>query len=238
MEFTKFENRKIYEKIAAHIEEQIVGGTLKPGDKLPSTKELSERFQVGRSTLREALSALKAKGLLEIRQGEGSYVRKVEPEDVALPNLESLLLSKDTVLELLEARKALETATAGIAAEKRTEADLVQFEQVLTAMEAGLGNEQEGERADIEFHRILAAATHNSIMVRLLETISGQMELAIRETRRLQMYSNVAVSEQLLKEHAAIYAAVQAGDAAAAGQAMRDHLLHVERVLSAFLAGK
>ncbi|WP_331436811.1 FadR/GntR family transcriptional regulator [Gordoniibacillus kamchatkensis] len=124
MEYPKFENRKIYEKIAAHLEEQIAGGVLKPGDKLPSTKELSESYQVGRSTIREALSALKAKGLLDIHQGEGSYVRKVEPGDVQLPKLATLLLSKESVLELLEARKALETANAGIAAAKRTEADL------------------------------------------------------------------------------------------------------------------
>jgi GntR family transcriptional repressor for pyruvate dehydrogenase complex len=235
MEFPKFETRKIYEKIAAHLEEQIVGGVWKPGHKLPSTKELSEAYQVGRSTIREALSALKAKGLLEIRQGEGSYVRKVEPEDIKLPGLETLLLSKETVLELLEARKALETANAGIAAEKRTDADLAAFERVLAAMEAHLGNEEEGERADVEFHRTLAAATHNSVMVRLLETISGQMELAIRETRRLQMYANVAVSEQLWNEHQAIYSAVRAKDPAAAQQAMRDHLFHVERMLAAYL---
>jgi GntR family transcriptional repressor for pyruvate dehydrogenase complex len=232
MDFPKFETRKIYEKIAAHLEEQIVGGVLKPGHKLPSTKELSEAYQVGRSTIREALSALKAKGLLEIRQGEGSYVRKVQPEDVRLQGLEALLLSKEAVLELLEARKALETANAGIAAEKRTDADLAAFERVLAAMEAHLGNEEEGERADIDFHRTLAAATHNSIMVRLLETISGQMELAIRKTRRLQMYANAAVSEQLWYEHQAIYAAVREADPAAAQQAMRDHLCHVERMLA------
>ncbi|MFC0212356.1 FadR/GntR family transcriptional regulator [Paenibacillus chartarius] len=236
MEFTKFENRKIYEKIATHIESQILSGVLKPGDKLPSTKELSESFQVGRSTIREALSALKAKGLLEIHQGEGSYVRLVEPDDVKLPNLESLLLGRQAVLELLEARKALETANAGIAALKRNDADLEAFRRVLEAMEAGLGDEEAGERADVEFHRVLAAATHNSIMVRLLETISGQMELAIRETRRLQMYASLEESRQLWKEHAAIYEAVRDGDAAAAQQAMQDHLLHVEKVLTAYLA--
>lgn len=235
MDYPKFENRKIYEKIAAHLEEQIAGGILKPGDKLPSTKVLSESYQVGRSTIREALSALKAKGLLDIHQGEGSYVRTARPEDVKLPNLAPLLLSKETVLELLEARKALETANAGIAAEKRTDADLKAFELVLEAMEANLGSETEGERADIEFHRTLAASTHNSIMVRLLETISGQMELAIRETRRLQMYADKEVSKRLWKEHKAIYSAVRDGNPVDARQAMRDHLLHVERMLAPYL---
>lgn len=235
MEFTRIENRNIFEHIAEQIEGQITQGTLKPGDKLPSTKELSESFQVGRSTVREALSMLKAKGLLDIRQGGGSFVRKVNPGDIKLPQLEALLMSKQTVLELLEARKALEVANAGLAAEKRTEADLAAFADVLASMEAHLGNEEEGERADVRFHRTLAAATHNSIMVRLLETISGQMELAIRETRRLQMYADKKVSEQLLREHQAVYAAVKGRDAAGAQQAMRNHLYHVEQVLLSVL---
>jgi GntR family transcriptional repressor for pyruvate dehydrogenase complex len=235
MEFTRIENRNIFEHIAAQIEQRIAQGALRPGDKLPSTKELSESFQVGRSTVREALSMLKAKGLLDIRQGGGSFVRKVNPADVKLPQLETLLLSKQTVLELLEARKALEVANAGLAAEKRTEADLEAFADVLAAMEEHLGDEEEGERADVRFHRTLAASTHNSIMVRLLDTISGQMELAIRETRRLQMYADKAVSAQLLREHQAVFAAVRERDAAAAQQAMRDHLYHVEQVLLAVL---
>ncbi|WP_331436810.1 FadR/GntR family transcriptional regulator [Gordoniibacillus kamchatkensis] len=106
---------------------------------------------------------------------------------------------------------------------------------MLKTMEANLGNEEEGERADVEFHRTLAAATHNSIMMRLLESISGQMELAIRETRRLQMYADKAVSKQLWMEHSAIYCAVRDGSPEAAQQAMRDHLLHVERMLEPFL---
>jgi GntR family transcriptional repressor for pyruvate dehydrogenase complex len=235
MEITRISSRKIYEEIARQIKEQILNGTLKPGDKLPSTRELSERFQVGRSTVREALSALKAMGLLEIHQGEGSYVRRVEPSDVELPQLDALLMSRETILELLEARKSLEVSNAGLAAEKRTEADLAAFQAVLASMEANLGNEAEGEKADMLFHLTLARATHNSIMVRLLETISSQMELAIRETRRLQMYASKSVSAQLLSEHRDIYAAILAQNPEQAQDKMKQHLFHVERVLLRYL---
>ncbi|MFS0723341.1 FadR/GntR family transcriptional regulator [Paenibacillus sp. 1P07SE] len=234
-EFAKIRTQKIYEQIADQLQARIEAGGWRSGDKLPSTKELSEQFQVGRSTMREALSALKAKGLIEIRQGEGCFVRELSPAELELPGL--LLPGKESVLELLEARKALEIANAAIAAVKHTDTDLKAFEELLGSMKAHIGDEAEGEAADIRFHQLLAAATHNSIMVRLLESISSQMETAIRETRRLQMYSNAEVSHRLWDEHQAIYNAVAARDAAGAERAMRSHLDHVEQVLRAYIEG-
>ncbi|WP_413789317.1 FadR/GntR family transcriptional regulator [Paenibacillus tyrfis] len=235
VDIQKIMPRKISEAIAEQIKEQIVGGALKPGDKLPSTKELSESYQVGRSTIREALSALKAMGLVESHQGEGSYVRSIDSQDVDLPEFNSLLMSRDTVMELIEARQALEVSNAALAAEKRTEDDLRRFEAVLKRMEEHLGDEEEGERADIEFHLVLAQATHNSIMARMIESISTQMQTAIRETRRLQMYANRTVSWQLLQEHQAVYEAIKRQDSGAAQDEMRRHLFHVEQVLIRYL---
>ncbi|TVY10442.1 FadR/GntR family transcriptional regulator [Paenibacillus cremeus] len=236
MEFKKIATpRKIHEVIAEQLKERIVSGELKPGDKLPSTKELSERFQVGRSTIREALSGLKAMGLVESHQGEGSYVRSIEAQDVGLPEFDALLMSRETVLELIEARKALEISNAALAAEKRTEDDLRRFEAVLKRMEEHVGDEVEGERSDIEFHLILAQATHNSIMMRMIDSISSQMQTAIRETRRLQMYASRSVSHQLWREHQAIYEAIRTQQPELAQEEMRRHLFHVEQVLVKFM---
>ncbi|TBL75127.1 FadR/GntR family transcriptional regulator [Paenibacillus thalictri] len=235
MELSKISTRKIYEVISDQMEQLIVGGTLKPGDKLPSGKELSEKFQVGRSTVREALSALKAKGLVEIRQGEGSYVRRIEPDDVELPGFQSLLMNRETVIELIEARKALEISIAGLAAEKRTDEDIAELERIIRRMSDHLGDEEEGERSDLQFHLALARAAHNSIMLRLVDTISNQMQTAIRETRRLQMYASKTVSTQLWSEHRDIYEAVLRQNADGAQEAMRKHLFHVEQVLLKFL---
>ena len=234
-QFARIKTQKIYEQIADQLQERIEQGGWRSGDKLPSTKELSEQFQVGRSTMREALSALKAKGLIEIRQGEGCFVRELTPQELELPGL--LLPGRESVLELLEARKALEIANSAIAAVKHTEADLQAFEELLSSMKAHLGDEAEGEAADIRFHKLLAEATHNSIMVRLLDSISSQMETAIRETRRLQLYSNAEVSHRLWDEHQAIYNAVAKRDPLGAEQAMRTHLDHVEQVLRAYIKG-
>ncbi|CAM3560603.1 FadR/GntR family transcriptional regulator [Marinicrinis lubricantis] len=231
IEYNKIKKSHIYETIAQQIREQIVSGKVKPGQKLPSTKELSESFQVGRSTVREALSALRAMGLIEIRQGEGSYVKSITPQDVEIPDLDSLLMQRDTLLELLEARKALEVANAGLSAEKRTEEDLQQLSLILDEMREHLGSEEIGEKMDFAFHTALARSTHNSIMVRLLESISGQLETSIRETRRLYLYADSTISKRLWEQHQQVLNAIADKNAQQAQQYMQEHLLFVEALL-------
>jgi GntR family transcriptional repressor for pyruvate dehydrogenase complex len=235
MDVIKLSKSKIYEEIAEQIKGNILSGKLVPGEKLPSSKELAERFQVGMSTVREALSALKAMGLIETRQGEGSFVKQIKSADLIMPTFSSLLMNKQTLTDLLEARKALEVSNAAIAAEKRTQEDLQNLNDILSVMSSSLGDETIGEQSDVKFHLTLAGATHNAIMVRLLETISEQMEAAIRETRRLYMYGNQSVSKQLWVEHKEIYEAIRLGDAMMAQEKMKQHLFHVERVLSPFI---
>jgi GntR family transcriptional repressor for pyruvate dehydrogenase complex len=235
LEIIRIKQRKISEEIAEQLKGKILSGELVPGQKLPSSREFSEMYQVGMSTVREALSALKAMGLVESRQGEGSYIRKFDLEQLKLPSLDVLLMNRETILELLEVRKSLEVSNAALAAEKRTDEDLAEFERIMTMMEQHLGNEAQGESADLSFHRTLAFATHNSIMIRLLETISTQMEIAIKETRRLQMYASSSVSERLWQEHRSIYEAVKKGDREGAMDAMNRHLQHVETVLFEYL---
>ncbi|PYI55132.1 FadR/GntR family transcriptional regulator [Paenibacillus flagellatus] len=235
MEVTRIAARKIYEEIAEQIKEQIVGGKLPPGHKLPSTRELTERYQVGRSTMREALSMLKAMGLIEIRQGEGCFVRSVDELEMAVPRFEHLFTSMEAVVELLEARISLEVANAGLAAAKRTDDDVAALESVLSDMDSELGTETVGEKQDMRFHMTLAQATHNSIMVKLLETISAQVELTIRETRRVRLYANKEIARQLWHEHKAIADAVAARDPERAQEAMRHHLKLVENEIMAAL---
>ncbi|MFC5701125.1 FadR/GntR family transcriptional regulator [Cohnella faecalis] len=235
MEWTKLTKRNHYEEITERLRRLIEDGSLKPGDKLPPTKDLSERFGVGRSTTREALSALKAMGLIDIRQGGGCTVIATAPAEVSLPELQSLRLNRATVLELLEAREALEVSNAAIAAVKRTDEDLAAMSQIIAEMERAVGDDAEGERTDLLFHLTLARMTHNSIMVRLFESIVGQMETAIREVRRVELYANHTVAEKLYEEHSAIFHAVSEGNPEAASDCMRRHLLHVGDILKKYI---
>ncbi|MGO0063393.1 FadR/GntR family transcriptional regulator [Brevibacillus fluminis] len=236
MEITRLTKINHYEQITEQIKQQIIRGELKAGERLPSTKELAERFGVGRSSMREALSALKAMGLIDIRQGGNSTVIGPSQQETApIPGLAHLQTNKQTVLELLEARKALEVSNAGIAATKATETDIRQLAAIVSQMEMHIGNEEIGEQTDWQFHSTLVQATHNSIMVSLFTSISTQMESAIRDTRRIELYANKSVSQRLYEEHRAIYEAVRTRDAESAQRTMNEHLIHVETILMKYL---
>ncbi|MDQ8736327.1 FadR/GntR family transcriptional regulator [Paenibacillus sp. LHD-38] len=231
LEVEKLSKRNHYEEITEQVKRLIIEGKLKVGDKLPSTKQMSEQFGVGRSTTREALSALKAMGLIEIRQGGGCRVIRSVPADMELPELESLRMNRKTVLELLEARESLEVSNAAIAAVKHTEADSHHLRALIEEMERSAGNEAEGERLDLQFHLTLARATHNSIMVRLFESIMNHIETAIHDIRRVELYASTAVAERLYKEHSAIFEAIVQRDSELAAERMKQHLQHIERIV-------
>jgi len=235
LEIVKLKKRNHDEEIVGQLRDLMAGGTLKPGDKLPSTKELCERFGVGRSTMREALSALKAMGLIEIRQGGGCRVLAPSPAGFVPPELESLRMNRETLLHLLEARRTLEVANAAIAAAKRTDADLAELGRIVADMGEAIGDDAEGERTDIAFHETLVQMTHNPILERLFSSIVSQMENAIREVRRVELYANRAVAERLLQEHRAIYDAVAGKDEQGAARRMTQHLEHVEQILTKYL---
>jgi GntR family transcriptional repressor for pyruvate dehydrogenase complex len=236
IEMTRLTKRNHYEEIKDQLLQMILDSRLKVGDKLPSTKEMSESFGVGRSTTREALSALKAMGLIEIRQGGGCRViRNTLAAEVTLPELDSLRMNRETLLELLEVRQSLEVSNASVAAVKRTDEDLAQFEKLISVMEQSVGQDIEGERTDLLFHLSLANATHNTILVRLFESIANQLETAIREIRRVELYSNQQVAERLYLEHSAIFEAVRKQDPELAAQRMKQHLQHVENILMKYI---
>ncbi|MGJ9459913.1 FadR/GntR family transcriptional regulator [Oceanobacillus sp. CF4.6] len=237
MEPFKVKTVKIYEEVAEHIKKQILDGKLKPGEKLPSDKELCELYSVGRSTIREALSALKFMGLIQSRQGEGSIVRKVDPEDIGMPDFTGLLLSDQTILELMEARKLIEISNVQLAAKNRDGRNLKKLQQIIDQMEANLLENNESEKEDMLFHQTIAQGTQNSIMVRLLDTISEPMEKAMKEIRRMG-FSNPLSTILVLSEHKVIYQAIVEQDAEKAQNAMQKHLEHFEYELKNHMKSK
>ena len=226
--------QKIYEQIVEQIGQLVAEGHLKPGDRLPSERELVERFQVSRASIREAISALEMMGLIEVRSGEGTYIRQVNIDSVVAPLAWMLFIEKDTELELYEARKILEVQAAGLAAERAEENDINEMFEALEVMRMDLQIQRLGEDADHNFHYAIARATHNKILFRLMNTISDTMMKTLK-TSRSKLYEDKNTPEKLYKEHYLLYEAIKNHDVERAQKLMLDHLVGVENQLAKYL---
>lgn len=228
MDLKPIKTRKIYEEIVEQIRQLVKEGQLKAGDRLPSERELAERLQVSRASLREALTALEIMGLLEVRSGDGNYVREINIESVVAPLAWVLSMEKDVVLELLEVRKILEVQAAGIAAERITEEGIGELEAALNKMKIDLETKDLGEEADQRFHFAIARATNNKILIRLMDTISDTMQQTL-QTSRKKLYTGKDTPKRLYCEHERIFDAIKKRDSVEANKQMLEHLLRVEK---------
>lgn len=234
LKYKQIKPKKIYEEVAEAIYELIRTGQFKPGDKLDSVQQLAENFQVGRSAIREALSALKAMGLIEMKQGEGTYVREFEHDQITLPLSTAILMNQEDVGNLLEVRKVLEAGTAVYAAMNRTDEDLMAISHALEEMKNVQGDEELGEKADFKFHLAVADASKNPLLASLMNHVSGLMIETMKETRRICLFSKQTTINRLYDEHVAIYEAIREKDPDLARKEMLDHLNNVEKIIGEY----
>ncbi|WP_209122544.1 FadR/GntR family transcriptional regulator [Alkalihalobacillus sp. BA299] len=223
--------KKIYEIVAEQLMDMIKKGEVKPGERLASVQQLAEEFNVGRSAIREALSALKATGYVEMRQGEGTFVKKLDLDLIGsiIPGIQ--LMQKEDVRELFEIRKVIETGAASLAAVNRTDEDLKDMEGALQEMQQAEGNGSVGEKADVNFHKAIVRATKNEMLSKLVGNVSDVMHQSMREARKLLLYSEQRRMNQLYEEHLRIYEAIKEKDQQAAFEAMMEHIIGVEQGL-------
>jgi GntR family transcriptional repressor for pyruvate dehydrogenase complex len=217
------------QRVARQIEEMIVARHLQPGDRLPTERELAGQFGVSRTVVREAVSGLTAKSLLEPVPGGGIIVRV--PAAEAVTRSMSLFLRggrpQMDYAKVHEVRRLLEVEVAGLAAERRTDEDLGALESILAEMEAiGDGTSERYIKDDVDFHAAIARATHNELFPLLLDAVVDIMT----EVRRLG--TQVPGSyESGVAHHRAIYDRIRAGDAVGARQAMFEHLKDSEAIM-------
>ncbi|MBM7855029.1 GntR family transcriptional repressor for pyruvate dehydrogenase complex [Desulfohalotomaculum tongense] len=228
MDFKPIRTKKIYEEIVEQIKALIADGKLKPGDKLMSERELAEKMQVGRSAVREAFRALEAMKIIEIRPGEGTYIREASADFIIDALTLVLNAGKETARELMELRKILEVECAGLAAKRRTEKDLYSMKRALQQMERDIEEGNLGEQADLLFHYLVAKASGNAMVLRLMTTISDAMNHIMRKARS-KLYRDPALPSKLLEQHWVIYKAIKEKDFAKAQKAMYEHLDNIEK---------
>lgn len=228
MKLKPVKTKRIYEEIVEQIRLLVSEGQLKAGDRLPSERDLAEKLQVSRASVREALSALEMMGLLEIRSGEGTYIKQVNIDSVVAPLAWVLSMEKDIVLELLEVRKILETQAAVLAAERAESEELNDMNEAVEEMECDLKMGRLGDTADLNFHYAIARATKNKILIRLMNAISDTMHQTLR-TSRTKLFASNGIPERLYHEHQNIYLAIEAKNSEEACNLMLKHLLGVEK---------
>lgn len=225
--------RRLSDDIVEQLETLIAEGTFKAGERLPAERVLAEQFGVSRPSLREALQKLVARGLLISRQGGGNYVTDALGKGITDPLLALLESQPSAHRDLLEFRWVLEGACAYQAARRATEHDHARLQAAHQALEASYANnsrQQEGG-ADAHFHLAIAEASHNLIY---LHTMKGLFDLLKRNvvTNIGGLYQrDPDTREQLRAQHAAILAAILAGDADAAKASAEQHIHFVEAVL-------
>jgi DNA-binding FadR family transcriptional regulator len=209
------------------IKDLIVAGEFAPGARLPRERELAERLGLSRNSLREAVRALSLIGVLEARQGDGTYVTSLEPDLLLAGTLfVSDLLTGPTLRELYEVRRILEPAATRMAAPRLTDLDFVELEASLARMDAA-ETTQAFIDADVDFHRVIVGACGNATLASLIQNLSGGT-LRARIWRAINERDAV---ESTLRLHHDIYRALRMRDPELAAAADLVHLAEGERWL-------
>jgi GntR family transcriptional repressor for pyruvate dehydrogenase complex len=213
---------RVYEHIVQQIQALIREGRWAPGDQIPPERELAERFRVSRTSVREALRALEIQGVIESRQGGGTFVRNADPAALVPPLAAAILRGRRELAEVLEVRELLEPGIARRAAERATGEHLAELERLLERQRACIAAGVSFVDEDTAFHETLTRAADNSILLRL----HGVILEVLRESRQSYLYGPDR-PQASLRGHEAILAAVQARDGDAAHRAALAHLAEV-----------
>ena len=224
------ERRTVYELVAERLLEHISQRRLRPGDALPTERELTQVYHVGRSSVREALRMLQSNGLIK-PAGKGVFV-VAEFANPLNHSLHLLLTLRETDLrELFEVRKILEGETAALAAARRTDEDLAQMERAIVEMVEGLAAQDWYIEADLRFHLTIAAATRNRIALRMMQAVRDLLQRALSS-----IYHIPGSPQRSIEQHRLILDAIARGDAEGARRQMQEHLARVERDVQHMIA--
>jgi GntR family transcriptional repressor for pyruvate dehydrogenase complex len=211
---------RLSDKVAEAMLETILTRGLRPGDPLPSERELGEQYGVSRTVIREAVRALTSRGVIDARAGRGLSVAQVAPETVST-SLRLYLHGQEQIpyTKIHEVRTAIEIQIAGLAAGRATDAEIEELREITENMHRHADDREQHSLFDVEFHRALARITHNELFLIMLDSI-GPVLLEVRRAT----FSLPNDPDRAYREHRAIIDAIARRDEDAAREAMRLHL--------------
>ncbi|OLZ49741.1 FadR/GntR family transcriptional regulator [Amycolatopsis keratiniphila] len=219
---SRLNRAKLYEQVVERIKAHVEESGLHAGDKLPSERDLAERLGVSRASIKQAIVVLEVQGLLESRHGGGTYLRNdhldVEPVD-------ELVARRSRLPEVLEAREAMETKLAELAALRRTDEDLAAIDAALEFMKSEIEDGGHGAEGDRRFHEAITAAAKNALLAEFMRSIDTQIAESRNESLR-----QPGRPWRSLSQHQRIAEAIREGAPKAAATAMRQHVQTVSKV--------
>ncbi len=221
------ENQKyLYESIVDRIQDLIMGGEIKAGEKLPPERHMAERFRVSRSCVRQAIQALSQRGILESRQGDGTYV--CEPDaSVLVDTLAAAILSHGDLLhEVMEFRLLIEPQIAYLAARRISVDELNRLKVIACDQQRKMLAGEEDDILDAAFHRQLCESARNHLIMQIYHTLSSAMD-----TSRSRFLQSAPRRRASVEGHLKIIDALERKNPQEAFGAMKEHLLEVEKMV-------
>jgi GntR family transcriptional repressor for pyruvate dehydrogenase complex len=214
---------RLYEQLVERIELKVLSGELRPGDRLPSERELAEKFGISRTAVREAVKALQEKGLVDIQIGRGTFIKHGTSQAVRHSLGFMVRIGQaDGQADLVQVRSILEPEIAALAADGASQDDIGRMEHAIEAMDHALDDAEAFVEADLEFHLALAIASRNSLIPILIDPI---VDLLREHRKRIFLVSGGPQRGQVY--HKRILEAIKRHDVAQAREAMRAHLEQV-----------
>jgi GntR family transcriptional repressor for pyruvate dehydrogenase complex len=229
--------------LSDNIVEQLTGliarEELKPGERIPSEKQLCEQFGVGRTSVREALKSLSVMGILESHAGDGTFVSPNRDRYLERAFKWGLLLDRKVVNDLVETRLLLESHTTYLAARRATADDLAAMERAVQGMEESVSDPKRYLQHDLQFHLRIALATQNTILGNLLSTIRGYLQSGVEQTLATSPPEQPTFRATLsITQHKKILRALKKRRANDARRAMREHILSSQADVESHVAAK
>lgn len=213
---------RLYEQVAQQITEWIDANGLSAGDRLPPERELAAQLGVSRATVSQALVALEVVGVVTVRHGDGAILSDMLGGSRIV---EAIRDHAQRIPDVIDARDALETKIASLAAVRRTHADLERIDRALGTMAAEIEAGGRGDQGDAQFHDAVTQAAHSPLLAQMMTEISG----LIAETR-IESLGQPGRPRDSLLAHRRVAEAIRAGDSAEAARAMHDHIEQVSDV--------
>ena len=233
MPFQKVQPEKLSTSVVRQIELLILRGILRPGERLPAERELSDRLGVSRPSLREAISTLQDKGLLTSKAGAGIFVADVLGSAFSEALVQLFSAHDEAVFDYIAFRRDMEGLAAERAATYASDTDLQVIQTVFDKMEAAhpKRNPTDEAQLDADFHLAIIEASHNVIMLHMMRSMYQLLREGVFYNRMI-MFKQRTTRGELLEQHRDINLALQARDPAAARAAVQKHLDYVETALT------